>query len=272
MNCRDVLSVVRDYTDGELNDADAKQVETHCASCASCTTRMEAERELKAVIRANVRSEPSPPGLVEHICRDLRDVAKGSERRSGRGRIVLSRRQLVGMIAGAVIVVTLGLYTAIEQLQGPGKAKKATSRLTVELVDDHIRYLSSNEPTEFVSSNRLEAEEWFTKRLDIAVTLPRFDERALLLRGGRLCYVLDRRVALLFYGRGEQTLSLFVMDAGGLDFHGMVLVDLAHAECATENYKGYKVLSWRQEGMLYALVGHDQEDGLVEMVSKAYVE
>ncbi|MEE9269987.1 MAG: zf-HC2 domain-containing protein [Candidatus Krumholzibacteria bacterium] len=272
MNCRDVLSMIRDYMDGELNEADAKGLQKHCTRCASCNARVEAERELKFAIRTKVRSGPSPPGLAELICRDVRKVARGSERRSGRRTIVLSRRQVTGMIAGVVIVVALGVFTTIEQLKGPGEGKKATSRLTIELVDDHIRYLSSNEPAEFVSSNRREAEQWFTRHLDIAVTLPRFDAQALVLRGGRLCYVLDRRVALLFYGRGEQTLSLFVMDASGLDFHGMVLVDLAHAECATENYKGYKVLSWRREGLLYALVGGDRNDGLVKLVSGAYEE
>ncbi len=270
MNCVDVLAVIRDYTDGELNEADAKWVETHCASCASCAASMEAERELKFAIRTKVRSGPSPPGLVERICRDVRKMARGSERRWGRGGIVLSRRQVAGMIAGGLIVGALGVFTAMERLKGPGEVKKETSRLTVELVDDHIRYLSSHEPPGFVSSNRSEVEQWFTKRLDIAVTLPRFDEQALVLRGGQLCYILDRRVALLFYGRGEQTLSLFVMDASGLDFHGMVPLDLAHAECATESYKGYTVVSWRQKGLLYALVGDGQTDRLVELVSGAY--
>lgn len=270
MNCRDVFPMIRDYTDGELNEAAAKQVETHCCECASCATRVEAEQELKLAIRNKVRSVQTPPGLAALICRELRSVAKHSERRpDGRG-IVLSRRQVAGMSVGLLIVLALGALTVRQQSADSDEWKNAPSRLTIELVDDHIRYLSSNEPTDFVSSNRREAEQWFTNRLDIAVTLPRFDESALVLRGGRLCYVLDRRVALLFYNRGEQPLSLFVMDASGLGFQGMTVLERTHAECATQRYKGYKVVSWRREGLLYAAVTNDRDDGLVELISGAY--
>lgn len=77
-------------------------------------------------------------------------------------------------------------------------------------------------------------------------------------------------MALLFYRRGAERLSLFVMSAAGLDFHGMALVDLPHTECATESYKGYKVLGWKRQGLLFALVTDDRDDGLEALVAGVY--
>lgn len=262
MTCREAEHLLRDYADHELEEAQVAPLEAHLSGCDACRARLGTERDLKLVIRARGRPGPAPAGLAAAISREVRAEAGSS---TIRPQLRRRRFVLAGVAAGLLVAAAAtAVWTALspEPRSGP--------RLTVELVNDHIRYLTARDTAQVATADPREAETWFSSRLDFALSLPRFDAEDVRLTGGRQCYVLDRRVALLFYTRGAQQLSLFVMDASGLDFHGMSPVGKAHAECATESYKGFKVVGWKQRGLLFALVADEGQDGLVDLVARTY--
>lgn len=270
MTCEEVLLHVRDYVDRELKLGDVERVEAHVAVCSACAERIAAERDLKCAIGAKIRLGPAPPGLAAAITHQIRAEAGIGNRTEGRPG-ALSRRVVPVLTAAACGLLAAGLLVALWLgLPWRRTGEERPSRLTAELIDDHIRYLAVEQPSELVTSDPAEAEQWFRSRLDVAVSLPRFKENTLALRGARLCYILDRRIALLGYERGTERLSLFVMDASGLDFQDMKQADVNHVECVTALFKGYKVLCWKRYGLLFAFVVDDGEDGLEALVADAY--
>lgn len=268
MTCGEALPVIRDHADRELDAATASALDAHLEACASCRRRLSAERELKLAVRAKVRPHHAPAGLAAAIAREVREEA-----RSGLPAPAPRRRRLLAAAALAIAAAALGAALVLtDGRPHPGRTGAGVARaspIATTLIDDHIRYLGQRGAEQLATRDPREAERWFASRLDIAVTLPFADREVLALTGGRLCYVLDRRVALLFYTHGTRRLSLFVMSASGLGFEGMDLVDLAHARCATETYKGFEVVCWMDRGLLYALVSERREAPLAGLVARA---
>lgn len=267
MTCRDVVPLIRDYVDRELAAQDAGRVKAHIAECSSCAGRAAEERDLKRAIRSRVKSGPAPAGLADVITRQIREQ---SGHRNQTTRKPVRRGVLIAAgVAMAFLLGGVGTWIWVSQPKMEQRSR-ATSQLVAKLVDDHIRYLSVVDPAEYAASNRSEAEEWFSSKLDISLVLPEFDAQTMVMSGVRLCHVLDRRVGLLFYEREKQRLSLFVMSDSGLDFIGMDPADLSHAEHATETYKGYRVVCWKKAGLLYALVSEQRRNDLIDFVVETY--
>ena len=254
-SCERVLPILRDYVDRELDVARAETVERHLASCPSCAARVQAELELKQALRSRVRVGPAPAGLSGQILRTLRreEAREGQQGRFSRQRLAL---------AGAVGQAAVAIGSRFWQASGP-------SRLTSELIDDHIRYLVSAVPAEAGTADPRAAENWLEGQLNLAVPVPQFGSGGPRLLGARRCYVLDRQVALLFYDDAGSRLSLFAMDGQGLDLAGMSRVDMPETECAMESYKGYHIVGWKRSGLLFALVGRGPREALVQAARTA---
>jgi anti-sigma factor (TIGR02949 family) len=265
MTCRDALPLLRDVADRALPLNERAPFEAHFASCPDCAARLEAETDLKRVLRARLRPAPAPPGLAGDIARRVREEA------GRRPRWDILRRRKVLTLAGAALLLVAIAVGGLRLLLTRTVSAPDGSAMVAELVDDHIRYLQVKEPAEVATADPREAERWFASRLDGTIELPQFpDDRARLI-GGRLCYVLDRRVALLFYERDGGRLSLFVMGAEGLP-PAPSPEDGAAVERTVEESKGFGVACWSRRGRMYALVGDAGRAGLARLVSSAYRE
>lgn len=265
MTCRAALRLLRDLADRELSTDDASRVEEHCAVCRDCGGRLEAERDLKRTVRERFRPGPAPAGLAGSIARRVREDAGNSPP----WRIQWSRPPVLHAAAAALLLgAAAGLWSFLAPSRAPNRPASA---MVAELVDDHIRYLGVKDPAEVATADRGEAERWFTSRLGGPVALPRFAGDQARLLGGRLCYVLDRRVALLFYECEGRRMSLFVMGSEGLP-ESPSPERTEELERAVEEAKGYGVTCWTKEGRMYALVADMGRAGLARLVSSAYRE
>lgn len=64
--CRDALTQIYHYLDGELTEEDRVQVSRHLADCSPCDQAFGFEKELKALV-SRCCCEPVPAGLKERI-------------------------------------------------------------------------------------------------------------------------------------------------------------------------------------------------------------
>jgi anti-sigma factor RsiW len=265
MKCEDVILLLRDYADCELYSVDVERVGGHIIECAACAERLEAERDLKRVIQSKARVGPAPAGLGAEIKRAVRAQAGFSRNFTSVSPRIPGRRRFIaaGTAACLTLLVLGGIWFGSSRLQSPDP-NRPTSRLIAELVDDHIRYLTAEGATQIETDDPADAERWFVDRIDIAVNLPRFTEPSMVLRGGRLCYILERRVALLFYDRGGERLSLFVMNPSGFTEPDRGRVNSNERRFVADSRKGYKTLCWERSGVVFALVGREELEALVK--------
>jgi hypothetical protein len=167
-------------------------------------------------------------------------------------RMPRKRRRTAFLTAAAALVI---VATGLAWLGGDRSAQR---RVADALVEDHIRYL--NDPDRRGGGNSRELERYFEPYVDFPVVLAVPPETH--LTGGRRCFVLGRRVALIFYETAHGPASYFVFAADGMRPPGRRCPGGGELSCAAS--RGYRLVSWEDAGLLHVFVG-SPERLLLEM-------
>jgi mycothiol system anti-sigma-R factor len=72
--CREVLTEVWTYLDGEVGDAEARHIEHHLDDCAPCLRKYGIERVVKALVARSCGQEDTPVTLRDRVMTSLRSV------------------------------------------------------------------------------------------------------------------------------------------------------------------------------------------------------
>lgn len=208
------------YVDGVLGEAERAEVEALIAEKPELKEQLEAEREL----RARLRALPDPelrPGFEARVRAALR-----AERRRPRAYFLLP-------LAAALLVVAW--------LRGvPGF-------VAFEAALDHAKCFSKPTlPAKVWSDDPVEVASWFEKQ---GTRMPPLPEGAphLALLGARYCPLGDRFAPHVYYGGRRGRLSLFVLP-GPVRFEGRYATEM----------RGKTVRFLRSAGLTVALVSEDR--------------
>lgn len=186
-SCRPEL--VTGHVDGALDAEEDARVAAHIASCGACRAQDEAERAL----RARLRALPAPaarPGLEDEVRASL-------------------HRHRKARLARVLLPLAAGLFAMAVFLRG---SPEAVAR---ELAFDHAKCFRKEQlPAKVVSSDAAVVSAWFENQ---GTPMPPLPLRAagLELRGARFCPLLDgSSVAHVYYRGGSRQVSLFVIPRG----------------------------------------------------------
>jgi len=227
--CEMVL-LVQAELDGELDAAQAAQLQAHRAGCAICQA---ASVEL-SLARALVRGGgfgPAPDTLRARVTARLAQAEPGlrpqvqPRQKSWR----LAWQGFAGFGLGAACAAALAFLIVL-----PGR-----QTLVDEVVADHIRALQPGHLEDVVSTDQHTVKPWFDGRIDFAPPVRDFAAEGFPLKGGRLDYLDNRPVAALVYQRDKHIIDLYVWPEGGADRH------LA----ADRTVHGYNFVHWTADGM-----------------------
>ena len=133
------------YADGELDAAEARDVEAHLENCADCRAELAAIRELKTALHGLDFSEVAPPELAARI---QRRVAAAQ----ARDRVVWT-----GGTAGLLAACLAAAFFLV----------RASSPID-DAVMSHQRLLAGSEAVALVSADRGQIKPWLAKRLAFA--------------------------------------------------------------------------------------------------------
>lgn len=187
MSCRP--ESVTGYVDGVLGAEEGAHIAAHLETCASCRAQAEAERSLRARLRALQPLEPRP-GFE-------RDV---------RARLRQSR---IRRLARVLLPLAAGLAALVLWLRGSPDA------IARELAFDHVKCFRKEEPpAKVVGNDAALVSRWFERQ---GTPMPKLPTQAagLQLQGARYCPLLDgTSVAHVYYRDGRRRLSLFVIPRG----------------------------------------------------------
>lgn len=172
------------YVDGMLAPGERLEIEAHVAACARCHDQEVFERGL----RRRLRDLPSPemaPALQDRI------------RRQRGGRFMLRRKVWMPALAAMLLI---GLVV-------PGAAPFVAWELSLDHAHCHAK---PRVPAEVFTSDPEHLGAWYEGKGREMPLLPA-SAGGLTLLGGRLCPLVDRRVAHVYYGSDQQQLSLYVV-------------------------------------------------------------
>ncbi|HZS58892.1 MAG TPA: anti-sigma factor [Gemmatimonadaceae bacterium] len=218
------------YADGELEER--AELETHLASCASCTARLVEYRAIGDSLRQRARAEPAPAALRARV-----EAAIGGAQAAAASPWARRRRPMWSpgvLAAAAAVVLAVGVGVS-----GWGRRDDSVSK---EVLDSHVRSLAGDQAHLFdvQSTDQHTVKPWFSGKLDFAPHVVDFTPEGFPLLGGRVDFIEGRRVAALVYGRRLHKINVYEWPTGGND-----------TKTAGELRLGYSMLHWSHAGMMY---------------------
>lgn len=197
--CTKALEELSAYLDGELGLEEERALQRHLTVCPSCQERVKALAALEEAVTRSAETSPVPQTLHAYVSA-LSHPSPWSFWGASRAASIA--------LACALLFVVIGL---VNWWWPHGEEKSKHEDIAQILVADHIHYLQVSDALEIASADPAVLVDWFQDRVPFPVQIPRLNNGRLL--GGRLCSLLGRQAALVFYERGGKRLSLFTLAA-----------------------------------------------------------
>jgi len=162
------------------------------------------------------------------------------------------------MLAGFAVAASVAAIGSVSMLR-----RTSSDDLPMAVFGDFSTNLAADRNLDRVESNPQTLMDWFTPK--VPFVLPHLASLSGLdLVGGRLCWLLDRRIAVFNFDRGGEALGLYVAEANGLTCLNKSL-PLAHEEPASASQDNLNGAFWRDASLAHALVGQSAPEVIADL-------
>jgi anti-sigma factor RsiW len=246
-----ILEHIPLYLDDELQNGERLAVETHIKSCPDCRAALEAERELVSAIRSARPVYTAPASLQANVAQ----LVQSSGRRTN---FVCSRP----IIAACALLL---LAFAAFWLAVPNSLQEDRGSFVTMAVNNHVRYLKGQLPLEVFSESPEKISTWFAGKLGFNLKLPDYPQAAepkpYHVEGGRLVGFKEDYAAYIVYRLKGHPISLVVTSDAVARPSGGEEILWEGLRFHFQSVNGWKVLTWSDNGLTYALVSNLEERG-----------
>jgi anti-sigma factor RsiW len=252
-----ILEQIPLYLDDELHERERLAVEAHIKRCPDCRAALDAERELIATIRNARPSYTTPVSLQAEFAKLLQ--------RSDSDRKFVFFRPMVAACALLVIAGSVFWFTATKLLR-----EDRTSFVNMA-VSNHQRYLQGQLPLEVFSDSPEKISAWFAGKLGFNLKLPDYPQRPAErkpyhVEGARLVGFKEDYAAYIVYRLEGHPISLLVTSDSVAKPSGGEEIPWEGLRFHFQSIDGWKVLTWSDDGLTYALVSNLEERGQASCV------
>ena len=225
------------WLDGEAGDH-ADIYVRHIAMCPDCKAHVETVRRLDFAAREAALSVKAPASLLESLS-DIDAASPASQ--------PVTRRWMFGGVAAAASIAAIG---AVAWRRSSG------NDLPMAVFGDFAAYIDADKHLDRTESNPQALMDWFSPK--VPFPLPHLASLSELnLIGGRLCWLLDRRIAAVNFERDGERLGLYLTDASGLTCLNAALPSAGEPPI-TVSQDGLNGAFWRSGALAHALVGQSE--------------
>jgi anti-sigma factor RsiW len=253
--CREIESFLPAYVDGEFDAYERAELESHLSDCAACQHAVRIQSAMKEAVK---RAAPAVAPI--ELRRSVRLALREEEPPGSRWDGVLRNPRSVGLLAAAVGAAVWFLAGGMSHPLFPGRHSG--------LVDDGIALHRRGLPLDYTASDVGLVQQWLQGRLDFAARVPRFRQGP-ALQGVRLSQLHSRSAAALSYAvpqaAGGRLTLLIVDDPDDGDPPGS-LRSLAGRQVWLSRSRGYNVVSWRTNEIVYSLISDLDESDVLQLV------
>lgn len=248
MNCAHARKLL--YPNPEQAEVTIEHSEalTHLRSCDDCQRLFEA----RASWVGELKSQLSPLAAPSHLRQAVNEITQ--PRRAG----LLSRRAMQ-VAAAAVLPIAIAAGWLASRANSQGFFRS--------ICEDHAKYLSAE--SQLQSADPSQIENWFREKTDFGVRVPALETTNLL--GARLCFLRERKAALVFYQKSGRPVSMFQLNAKDVSLAGLDRSVIDGAPFWRMSYKGYALAAFEQRGVVFVLVSDLRETDLLQMASMARI-
>jgi anti-sigma factor RsiW len=237
----DLTLLIHAYVDGELDPANALEIERRLAADPALAAERDRVMALRAALHRHFPREPAPAGLRARV-----EAIGGLRRRAEQP----SWRALAASVALAALVGSGATYVALGPQQG--------ASVSEAVVDGHIRAMMAPQPFDVASSDKHTVKPWFNGRIAGAPRVIDLAQDDFPLVGGRVDVVDRAPAATLVYRHRKHLISLTEVPARGR----------ANAAPVRGGSDGYNVVHWTEGGVAYWAVSDVAAGDLEDFVQK----
>ena len=258
MDCKDIHDRLALYLDNELQDDERATIEAHVQSCASCKAFVDKELAFLNAIRGSRPLHTASPSLITRVA----GAITGS-----RGKVHDHAWLKWIMPIAAVMLILLApivIWRFVHQSnQSPTSAPSAFALMAVE---SHLRHMRGQLPLEMESSNPQDVSDWFANKVNFNVKLPSYQEssgqdKVYTLEGARLVGYQNDYAAYVAYRMKECPISLVITSDAVARPSGGEQIASRGLRFHYNSIDGFKVITWSDRGLTYALVSDLEERG-----------
>jgi anti-sigma factor RsiW len=241
------------YFDGELDAAEAAQLESHVHGCPQCQAELRRLEVARSALRERFAGVRAPQSLRASIGRAL-DAQEQPLTRPARAAGAPWRRPfwlgMLGGIGGSAIAAALAFLLLLTP-QGS---------LLDQLVTAHVHSLTPGRLIAVVSTDRHTVKPWFAGRTDVSPVVLDFADQGYRLVGGRTDTIDRQRAAVVVYQHGAHFINVFSWRSP------------AGAPPADTTRSGYHLGFWKTGDLVYCAVsdtGWSELQGLEQLLQSA---
>jgi anti-sigma factor (TIGR02949 family) len=270
MQCENIHVRLALYLDDELHNGERDDFEAHLQECADCRQSYEIERQEIEAIRTAQPLYTAPPELRARIAtlldetpspyvapHPLRQRLQQMLRPTETPTFVFRPARLFALAAVLCIVVFAGFWASV--LRRNATTLPAPSEFAQMAVDTHVRRVRGQLPLEINSHSPAEISGWFAGKVSFSLKLPNYQEdsgqvRLYNLEGARLVGFRKDYAALVAYDMDQHPITLVVTSNGVAMPSGGEQVVSKGLRFHYDTLNGWKVITWADRGLTYALV------------------
>lgn len=259
MSKRYTLSELERFVDGNSTPQEAAEIERGIARGPDIAREVERLEHLNRMVRQTAEAVEAPERLRRNIEKRFgtgHEDAQRSFSSSDGSRRRLNRRALLAGSGGA-LAAGLAAFAIISRL---GRIDPVET-----FFSDYETFLLKDRALDVAATDMVQLAGWFGDRLPFdlpPVSSKRGDVR---LVGGRLCWLLDRRLASLSYETPHGPVVLYIMSAKGIDAPtGRDKPELGHS-VSWHRSTGKACLIWSSEELMFVMVGTQDVHNLMSI-------
>ncbi len=236
------------YRDDMLDEVRKEQMAMHLQHCRTCSDEIRRLDSIEAEIRVNAEQWLAPAGLWERVQSSAKSLETPTTSLHPPNRKPVA---WTAVAAFMVTVVIIGFNFTRWNVPSPSKTVAAV------LVNEFHTFVVSQRQLDYTDTQPLAIRQWFGDKVDFRAPVP-IETMGLQLSGGRLCNMLDQRVASYMYQSNGAWVSLYIMKSKS---------ELGKGMSDEVMLRGYGFMEWENDGLHYSLVG-DIAIGRLRQIAK----
>ena len=243
------------YLDGELPDAEAREIEQALERDPALQAELEALMTADALAQEAFEDmlETPVPAALAAVLRDKPDAPVANVQTAPSGR---------GWAAAAAVVLALGLGGVGGYMAGlsQGTPVAAAPGWLADIADYHRVYAAQGRHLVEVGAEEADhIRTWLTASVGAPVPTPDLTEHGLTFRGARLLVAAGKPVAQLMYTDAEDRVVALCL----------IATETPRDSVATQTIGAFDMVSWGGDGANYVVVGDEGRADLQAIAATA---
>ncbi len=234
------------FVDGECSADEKRMISDHLDHCATCRQSVEDLRTLNRTIKAGLSDVKAPSDLWKRI--EVRLPESLDDHRPTQSKAWYNQPVWqMAMAASLLIMIALPAGLTWQWM-------KPANSIIAAPIHDFSTYRDSGRNLDIASRDPTTIRSWFASRLTFEAPKLEAKVAGFELVGGRLCWLLERRLSAFSYRRGDQSLAVYVMTAHDIALPSSAYDPELGISLSTHEVDGLRTMIWRKGELVYTVV------------------